>query len=133
MLGRVASALGFIGGLFTLVGAVVAAVSSGLGRILGANSLSGAGGFIAEFIVFVVGIVMLFVSRPKWFMWRGRDLWDGVVLFFGGALAWILLGGELLVLVGAVLAVLAGLLFVVVAFSPRGWSSRRGWLRRRAF
>ncbi|HZY70357.1 MAG TPA: hypothetical protein VFF67_05185 [Thermoplasmata archaeon] len=129
MFGRFASILGFIAGLFTILGALVAGLGSAVAHAI--DGATSGGGLIVELIVVGLGIAMTLVSRPRWMVWRGRELWDGVVLFFAGALAWILLGGVTLVLVGALLAVFGGLLFVVAAFSPRRWPARHRFLRRR--
>lgn len=134
MAGRsIALFLGFLGGLTILVGALV-------GFLLPLGTHWATGGtvglalrLISLFVGGILGLLVLFTSRPRIFWWPGRRLFNGLVLVVLGAMTWVLLGGTLLTTAGAILTVLAGFLLPLEGFFGRGWGHRRSWFRRRWF
>lgn len=126
----VALVLGFMGGLLILLG--------GLLRLLGelpqavsapmAMRLLSTLSFVLATVV--LGVIVLWVCRPRVWWWPGRRLLNGILLVVMGAVTWLLLGGELLTVLGAVLAVLAGLLLPLEGLVSGGWRPRRSLARR---
>ena len=128
MVGKgVPTAVGFVGGLLVVLGA-----GSALRR-----ALAGTGGTFSSTALFgpaavavfagVLGLMVLFFSRPRILWWRGRLLFNGLILIVVGAVLLIVVPLGLLIEIGAVLAILAGAIFAIESFAPRRSLFRRSW------
>lgn len=134
MVGRsFAVVVGFLGGLAVLLGGFLSFLSV-LARVPLSSvtwvSFSVALTFLGTV---VVGFLILLTSRPRFWWWPGRRLFNGIWLIALGVLAWILAGGFIVSLAGAVLTVIAGVMLPLegAVFSAFNW--RRRWFRRRWF
>lgn len=128
MFGRpVASFIGLVGGISVLLGAAVEFFGSVLGGGLG-GSVGTVGSAIAGAIfAALLGAVILFVVRPRFFWWRTRLLFNGILLLLIAVVAWVAVGFNILVLVGSFLTGVAGLLLALKSLLPGRHSVRR-WL-----
>ena len=125
-----ATILGFVGGLSVVAGGLLRflvftprAISSGavsplltpLAPLLGA---------------IVLGGLVVWACRPRFWWWPGRRLFNGILLVVLGAAVWILLGASILFLVGGLLAILAGILLPIEGMLLRHARPRRLLARR---
>ena len=125
-----ATILGFIGGLSVVAGGLLRflaftprALSSGAGSTLLA-ALAPLLGAI------VLGGLVVWVCRPRFWWWPGRRLFNGILLVVLGAAVWIVLGGSILFLVGGLLAILAGIFLPIEGLFLRHVRPRRLLTRR---
>jgi hypothetical protein len=130
MFGRgLANLVGFVGGvLMALGGALALLIDAARGR--GPELAGVAGALVASLLAVMLGVVAIGLSRPPLFGWGGRRTIAGVLLIGVGAIAWVLVSVDLLVLVGAALTMLAGLVFLVEGLFVGASTIRRRLGRR---
>src|SRR5215469_9909239 len=97
MFGRsIGGLVGFVGGILVIVGGLLA----GLLALLGAGLHVGqgvVGGLVVAFVAILLGIVMLFLSRPRLFWWRGRRIVTGLLLVGVAIITWLAVAANLLI------------------------------------
>ncbi|MGI0132632.1 MAG: hypothetical protein ACREDK_06025 [Thermoplasmata archaeon] len=111
---------GLLGGVLTLVGALVSGVTGLVDLTLGRNFGAGASGSEAA-VLLVIGALALFFSYLAYRSWSDRPIAGGVLLVVLGVLGWgaLGLGTNLPALVGALFVLLGGILFLVVPLERR--------------
>jgi hypothetical protein len=130
MFGRgLANLVGFVGGVLMALGGALALLIDAA-RGAGPQLAGVAGGVVASLLAVVLGVVAIGLSRPHLFGWGGRRTITGVLMIGVGAIAWVLVSVDLLVLVGAALTMLAGLVFLVEGLFVGASTVRRRFGRR---
>ncbi len=125
-----ATTIGFIGGVAVLAGGLLGLVTSLLAHVSSPGIESLVGAFFGFIAATVLGLVILWVCRPRWWWWPGRRLVNGVLMIVLGVLAWVVAGGAFLTVLGAIITIVAGVLlpvegFFLGAFGPRRFFHRR--------
>jgi hypothetical protein len=129
MSGRgIATLIGLISGVLIIVGGFITFLGHLAGSSLGALG-SGTSSVILPIVTVILGFVVLWVSRPRLFWWPGRRTFNGILLVALGVITWIVVGTNLLVIIGSALAMLSGMVLVVEGFLPRSFTFR-GLFRR---
>ncbi len=126
--------LGLIGGLLVSIGGLVSLLSASVRSLSGSTTGFLSGPVVSFLVAFVLGLLILWASRPRWWWWPGRRLFNGVLLVVLGVLAWVFAGGSVLTVIGALLTIVAGVVlplegFVGAVFG-RGRLFRRRLFRR---
>ncbi|MCI4318852.1 MAG: hypothetical protein L3K23_01800 [Thermoplasmata archaeon] len=121
--------VGLVGGVLIALGGALALLVD-LARGAGSSLLTDDAPAAAALLAVVLGIVAVSVSRPHLFRWGGRLALSGAVLIGVGAIVWVLIALNLLVVVGAALTMLAGVLLFVEGLAVGAHSFRRRFGRR---
>lgn len=134
MFGRaLATLLGIFGGLLVALAGLAVLVGDLLrpGTMAGVASLNSS--LLFGLAASGMGVIMMIVSRPRIFWWRGRSLTTGITLIVMAVAGWVLLRGGLLLALGALLVVVAGVVFAIEEFTHKTLMQRLGLSRRRWF
>lgn len=131
MTGRsVAVVIGFLGGLLVLLGGLVRFVLALAGGVGSSSAATLGGPLLGACGILLLGLLILFTARPRFWWWPGRRLFNGILLIAFGALAWIFAGGSLLVLFGSVLTLVAGVILPLEGYVMSAFGLNRLFRRR---
>ena len=123
-----AAVVGLFGGILVFTGGLIRFLSSVSGLLSSPNASELFSAFLPFVVTAALGLVVLWVCRPRLWWWPGRRLWNAVLLI--GLLIWFVSSLSIVTLVGIVLVIVAGFLLlleglVFAHLRPRGLFRRR--------
>jgi len=115
------SVLATLGGILVILGGILGFLLSFGPGMYGPHLDGAASSLVLGAVAVIVGLLILFYSGFTHIQGLARGATGGVILIVLGIVAWVVVGGWVLVALGSFLAVLAGvvLLVEVVVADPR--------------